>query len=60
MSRRPHRDGDRRPPDPNLERLLDRDAVALGRAGRQPENVDRGCGVGRRLHQHAQRSHLAK
>ena len=56
VSRRPHRDGDGPPRDPDLERLLDGYPVALGRAGRKPEDVDR-CGrVGRRVHQRTQRN----
>ena len=51
MARRPHRDGDGPAADPDLERLLDGDLVALGRAGRKPEDVDRGGRVGRRVHQ---------
>ena len=53
VARGPHRDGDRLAADPDLERLLDGDLVALGRAGREPEDVDRGGRVGRRVHQDA-------
>ena len=50
MARRAHRHGDRAAADPDLERLLDRDAVALAPAVRQPDDVDRRGGVRRSLH----------
>ena len=49
MARRPHRDGDRAPADPDLERLLDSDLVLLLAALRQPDDVNRLSRVGRRL-----------
>ena len=49
VPRRPHRDGDRLAADADLERLLDRDDVALASSRREPQRVDAARRVRRRL-----------
>jgi len=49
VSRRPHRHGNGQAPDPDLQRLLDRDLIALLGAVRQPMHDDRRGRVRRRL-----------
>ena len=50
VPRRPHRHRDRVAADADLERLLDRDLIALASPLGQPDDVDRRCGVRRSLH----------
>jgi hypothetical protein len=50
VSRRPHRHRDGTAADADLERFLDRNVVALTPSVRQPNDLDRRCGVRRSLH----------